>query len=264
MKVFFLKRGLFILKKIKENCNMVSLDRMIESNQSDQEWHCLRSGPWGIGIGSSDAGTICGLNELKTPLQFYWKKIVTICPEMNILFKQEETEKDKKNFDHGHKWEDYIAKHYSEITGNNIGPGNYWPHPKYPEVYGASPDRLIYNKSGKLVRVLEIKAPTKELYSEPKSEHIAQMMFQMWIVGTEEADYAVGFVSPDSSPDTETFKNFMIYTVKRSEEYISWMKRRLFYMTKCLYQRTPPDPMVYSLCDVPNVDFKKKYRVCTK
>ena len=136
--------------------------------QNTQEWMGLRRGNYGVRIGGSEAGKACHIDKNQNPHEFYLTILLPSKPKESAATK------------HGHRCEDMIAERYVAITGNKIKDGNYWICKEFPDLYGASPDRKVYNDEDQFIGILEIKAPHGPMYTEPKPEHIAQMMLQVF------------------------------------------------------------------------------------
>ncbi len=148
----------------------------ITVEQNTDEWMGLRRGPYGIRIGGSEAGKACGLDKDRSPHTFYLKIIAEL---KNVDLKDDSDSGESPATEHGHRCEDLVAEQYAKITGYNLKDANYWISNEFPVLYGASPDRKVYDGEGEFVGLLEIKAPYGPAYKEPKAEHITQMMFQV-------------------------------------------------------------------------------------
>lgn len=128
----------------------------------------------------------------------------------------------------GHEQEEVAAELYSQETGAECSKVGFIEVGRY---FGVSPDRVIFNKKGKIIKAVEIKCPQDtnfvkyildilekgEMGINP--EHYAQMQAQMYAMNTKETDYVV--YNPH-------FKKELFYiNVKRSDEFISIFKTKL-------------------------------------
>jgi hypothetical protein len=252
-----------------------------------------RRGELEIRIGGSEAPYACNIPYEIGPspdcvaLSFYWTCICRMDPSVIMHEEEADSEDFIKATKHGHRCEPIIAdKIYIVIMKilfkyNDddwvLKDGNYFLHPDLPELYGSSPDRQIW-ANPKLVdennrniikqnidlcelvfiAVLEIKACWGEMYDKPKNQHICQMHKQMLETGKKFAHYCACKMDHDD-PENDSNPEVMIALVHYSQAYVDWMMPRLFYMSKCLMKRTPPDPLVYSI-PPPEVEYKYIYR----
>ena len=140
----------------------------------------------------------------------------------------------------------------------------YWQHIEFSFFYGVSPDReiwempplerpiiwnnmwlphLLFDQQKKiqprLIGLLEIKSPWGAIYREPKEEHIAQCMMQMWIIRRTNpylryCDYFVGKLDSKTPQDVSLAK-FLLVRFYYTKKYIRWMKKRLYHFSSCLW-----------------------------
>ena len=116
-----------------------------------QEWlHARNDTPV---IGSSDAGTIMGLNPYMTPYQ-YWrvKKMETL---------ETAAEEDNDSMIRGRFKEDAIARMFEQVTGEKIVKRSeqieVYRNDKYPPYMQAAPDREVFAAGRSTRYILECK-----------------------------------------------------------------------------------------------------------
>lgn len=80
------------------------------AGMSNKEWLTLRK----IGIGGSDAGSICGLNPFGSPMKVYYDKTSSEVEEL-----------DNEAVRQGHDLEDYVAQRFMEATGLKVRRSNF-------------------------------------------------------------------------------------------------------------------------------------------
>ncbi len=194
-------------------------------------------------VGGSDVGAICGVSSSLYPFMVYDK----IMKQMDgTLDGDGDGEPDACT--HGHRCEPIIADLYVAITGNTVEEPNYWQHrdPRMAILYGCSPDRKVF-VHGIFEGLLEIKAPYHKMYEHVKPEHMAQMQYQMWIVGKPWCDYVAMKLDHDD-PEKDKCPQILMTRVFYNQAYIeTWMKPRLFYFSQCLMTRTRPPMELYRI-----------------
>lgn len=238
----------------------MSVGREIVVDQNTEAWKALREGrdddnlfPM-LCFGASAAYKVCWLDPNDSAVSFFWEiheRWDSTIRSTNSLLAPPDKD---RNTNHGHATEPFIISDYqlavADTDGLRVVDGNMWVLEEFKWFYRVSPDGKVVDSEGNMVRILECKAPTSEMYSEPKDAHICQMHMQMWATGMTECDYAVGFapVKPDDvllDMWTPEFSEFKVWRIKRSEDYIRWMKQRFFYFTICLLDDVEPDPAMY-------------------
>lgn len=219
-----------------------------EVEQNTPEWEKYRKGPYDLMMGASSAGTMCGVSAnvdlfggSSCPLPFSLYD--------HTIFPLTEEEENPPACVHGHQCEPYAGLIYDKlVVGVTRKPGNHFTHPNeyLAPFLGCSPDGQIFDESGNnRLGLLEIKCPYHVMYDKPKPEHLAQMMFQMWITGqTTWCDYlAVKYDKhlPENGP-----KEIMLKRVYYSEDYVErLLKPRVYYFIKCLLTKTRPPKDLY-------------------
>lgn len=214
----------------------------IKVEQNTPKWKRHRKGPYDLRSGASSAAVICGVSENALLFSFY--------DHMTSPEAEDEEEEDPPACAHGHSCESYAADGIYDklVAGVTRKPGNYFTHPnRYLAPFlGCSPDGQIFDESGEnRLGLLEIKCPYHRMYDRPKPEHVAQIMFQMWITGqTTWCDYLA--VKYDQHQPENGARQVMLKRVYYSEEYVEeFLKPRVYYFLKCLLTRTRPPKNLY-------------------
>lgn len=130
--------------------------------------------------------------------------------------------------DWGHEQEDIAAELYSQETGAECSKVGFI---EVNEYFGVSPDRVILDKKGKIIKGIEIKCPQDTNFIKYivdylekgdagiNPEHYAQMQAQMYAMNTKETDYVL------YNPHFE--KELFYINVKRSDEFINKFEENL-------------------------------------
>lgn len=128
------------------NCNVLST---VSQEENEEQWLANRS----LGVGGSDIGTICGVNNYSTARLLYFKK--TGQYEDSDAFKFSETSLERMGW--GHKLEPIVADEYMARTGNRIVicPATL-QHKDFPWRL-ANVDRIIVDENEKPIGILEVK-----------------------------------------------------------------------------------------------------------
>jgi len=245
---------------------LASYSMEIKVDNNPQEWKNPKLGDLNLRIGGADVGVVCGIGypkeETCNPNSVYLKKRAKI--EGKDISSHE---KDPRT-EHGDRCEPIIAQTYAAITGNRVTNANYWLSKEYPDLYGAKPDRKVYRKNNSnnaeegegeegeevyndddFIGLLEIKAPYVKMYTEPKPEHIAQMMYEMWIIGKPWCDYCAQLIRHEDSKEEEGdfVGEIMLKRVHYNEKYVAWMLERLLYMSECIMKESNPNLTFYNV-----------------
>ncbi|MEG0431024.1 MAG: YqaJ viral recombinase family protein [Anaerovoracaceae bacterium] len=123
------------------------------TNMTEEEWLESRK----KGIGGSDAGTICGLNKYKSPVELWLEKRSEI-----------ESEKAGESAYWGHMLEPVVAAEFSRQTGLEVAEHPYiLQHPEYPFML-ANVDRIIVGEN----KLLECKTASVYLKSKWEGDNI--------------------------------------------------------------------------------------------
>ena len=156
--------------------------------QTHEEWLQHRGG----GIGSSEVGTILGLNPYETPYQLWRrKKGLDLAKENTFAMKA------------GHFLEDGVARFFEDSTGYSVDhstSGDWIAYDNEKPFMRVSPDRLYRNGSGELC-IVECKTTQKQI--DPNDIPLywfAQLQYQMgvmrigegaiaWLIGGREFGY---------------------------------------------------------------------------
>jgi len=198
-------------------------------------------GKYGIMIGSTLASAICGLDDHMTALMV-WNKIMRKFDPTIISLEVPQSEYSQKATEHGVRCEPIAANFFQMIFPEfDMKPGGYWLNKDFPELYVDCPDRLLYDKQGKLVGILEIKCPYGKLYSEIPPKYLLQCQYHLQNVPEAEFCYffAVKFDHDDPENDIDP-KPFLI-KMSRSKPYAKWMWPRLRLFSKYLMDKEEPN-----------------------
>lgn len=148
-----------------------------------QEWLAYRTG----GIGSSEVGTILGVNPYETPYQLWRRKMGMDAPK-------EETFAMKA----GHYLEDAVASFYQDSTGADIikaSAGDWLIVNKDKPFMRVSPDRTYWaageKKSASNKRILECKTTQKQIDEDDlPAQWICQLIYQLGVAELEQGALA--------------------------------------------------------------------------
>ncbi len=203
-----------------------------------------KRGEEGMRTGGHESGGICGVDPTTKPDIIYIHIASQIDPSIQDLFEPPSAygEAAKK---YGQRNEPLLAVAYAELTGLTVRDGNYWKHPKLPELFGVAPDRKVYNSNNEFIGILEIKAAYGTMYTEPKPNHITQMMMELWIIRYTHpqitwCDYFVQ-KRDEEEPEKTVNPETLYCRVHHSAAYEKWMTPRLFYFAMCLMNRVRPN-----------------------
>lgn len=161
--------------------------------QDRREWLKQR----GFGIGSSEVGTILGLNPWDTPYQLWRRKMGMDAPkEENFAMRA------------GHYLEDAVSKFYADATGKEIikaSAGDWLIVNNEREYLRVSPDRTFWipgrTKSDKNKGILECKTTQMKIEKDNVPMHwYSQLQYQLgvaeleqgalaWLIAGREFDY---------------------------------------------------------------------------
>ena len=166
-------------------------------NLDKKEWLQYRK----QGIGGSDAGAVCGLNPYRTAMQVYQDKTSEDIEEI-----------DNEALCQGRKFEDYVARRFTEATGKKVRRANaMFYHEKYPFML-ADVDRMVVGENAGL----ECKIASPYMTDKwedgkiPLSYQI-QCLHYMAVCGAEAWYIAVLIYG----------KEFKYYRIERDEEMIA-------------------------------------------
>lgn len=154
------------------------------------DWECYRNSQFWLG--SSNIGTILGLNEHQTPLML-WQSVKGATAA--------ETPETTRRLHRGHFMENSIAEWFAAESGLSIvkksAEISVYTNEKYPDYMQVAPDREIFASSVGTQRraVLEIKDTARHInFDDPKglpAEWFAQVQFQMAIMERDCAYLAI-------------------------------------------------------------------------
>lgn len=219
--------------------------------QNTREWFSMRRGPKGLRLGGSEAGAAIGMVlDDRPPVALYDMLVMKMDKEWITDDDPTDADEDSDRCAHGHRCEPLIADMYSHYRGVKLAEGGYYSHPDpdLANLYGASPDRrvLVTGSNGTVSHLLEIKAPYDRMYKAPKQEHLAQCLYQLWVSGLPFCDYLAVFLDKKEPEKTIPSKTqVLLVRVYLTQEYVDWLKGRLFYFSMCLMKRTRPPMELY-------------------
>jgi putative phage-type endonuclease len=178
------------------------------------------------GIGGSDAGTVLGLNQYKTPLALYLEKRGEMEPD---------DLSDNEAVHFGNVLEDVVADEYMRRTGFKVRRNNATlTHPKHPFML-ANLDRVVTGQR----KVLEIKTASGRVahqWGEPGTDevpehYLIQVAHYMAVTGYDSADLAVLFDG----------REFRVYHIKRDPELEQMLIEREAEFWQRVREGNPPE-----------------------
>lgn len=129
-------------------------------------------------IGSSDIGTICGLNPYMSPLELWAEKTGKVDPRPENLAMWL-----------GSQLELVVARLHTRETGEHVvQPFSMWAHAEH-DWCTASPDAFIVNGAGGATKLLEIKTAGERAFEKWGGElplsYLMQVQWQLGVCGME-------------------------------------------------------------------------------
>lgn len=204
----------------------------IEADQNDPYWEkVLRPGPKGIRVNASEAAVAVGVDRRKLPASLY-DHIQAGRPD----YGEWEDEINYRKL--GHAGEPAVCEYYAGLTSYELKKGHYWTHYEFPDYYGCSPDRRVF-QGGKMIGIMEAKTFWNKLPESIPVEHLCQVMFQLWVTRAPWCDY-VGLLMNKDDPTQLVSGNVLVFRVYPDQEYINWMEPRLFRFSRCLEDKIRP------------------------
>lgn len=201
------------------------------------------------GIGGSDAGTICGLNKYKSPLQLYYEKISNGDEQIE--------QPDNEYMYWGRNTEDMVAKEFANQTGKTVKRTNFmYISANYPYLL-ADVDRLIYDSpdlNAKPTAILECKT-TSEYNSdewrddEIPASYIMQVQHYLYVLDMDQA-YIAALIGGH---------HFIYKPIPRDDDLIHYMLQKELKFWDNVTTHTPPE---VSAIDTQLLD--RKYPSATK
>lgn len=162
------------------NCDVLST---VSQEEDEAQWLANRS----LGIGGSDIGTICGVNQYSTARLLYFKK--TGQHEDSESFKFSDSSIERMGW--GHKLEPIVADEYMARTGKKvvICPATL-RHKVYPWRI-ANVDRIIVDENEKPIGILEVKTANSRLLKDWEEGDIpVSYIYQLqWYLDIVDLDY---------------------------------------------------------------------------
>lgn len=162
------------------NCEVLST---VSQEENEEQWLKNRS----LGIGGSDIGTICGVNNYSTARLLYFKK--TGQHEESKAFEFNEASIERMSW--GHKLEPIVADEYQARTGNKIVicPATL-KHKDYPWRL-ANVDRIIVDENEKAIGILEVKTTNSRMLKDWENGEIpVSYIYQLqWYLDILDLDF---------------------------------------------------------------------------
>lgn len=159
----------------KLDCRLLST---VSQDENEQQWLLNRT----RGIGGSDIGTVCDVNNFST------KRILYLVKTGQYDEPLEESSAAKERMYFGHLLEPIVANEYARRTGKEIyNPKSTFMHKEYDWCL-ANPDRFILDENGYPIGILECKTSSEFMNSEwydgdvPIS-YIYQVLWYMFVTG---------------------------------------------------------------------------------
>lgn len=186
-----------------------------------EEWLDLRKG----GIGSSEVGSILGVNPYKTPYAYWLEKTGQVPPpEENMAMRL------------GHLMEGVVAQLYEDATGNKVDKsteGDWLARSDFREYTCASPDRICVTPDGGRV-LLECKT-TRLNVSEDDYPKSWFCQVQYLLACTEMDEGAIAWLKGGSE--------FGMRRVRRDPKFQDFMFKRLdAFWENCMKMGIAPAP----------------------
>lgn len=162
------------------NCDVLST---VSKEEDEEQWLKNRM----LGIGGSDIGTICGVNNYSTARLLYFKKTKQYEESKTNNFS--DISKERMHF--GNKLEPLVADEYMARTGKKvvICPATL-RHKKYPWRL-ANVDRIIVDENGVPIGILEIKTTDARMMKNWEDGEIPiSYIYQLqWYLDILDMDY---------------------------------------------------------------------------
>lgn len=102
-------------------------------------------------------------------------------------------------------------------------------------VLGASPDRVVRDSSGAIVRLIEVKCSVSKERTEPQESHLLQMLLQSVCMGVRTVDYVCW--APCQVADGYYYLNVGRYTFP--EKLPGFVEEKIREYANCLVKGTP-------------------------
>lgn len=170
--------------KFFDNCEVLST---VSKEEDEEQWLKNRS----LGIGGSDIGTICGVNNYATARMLYFKK--TGQHESNPAFNFSDVAKERMHF--GNKLEPLVADEYMARTGNRVVICPATLRDKKHPWKLANVDRIIVDEDGVPTGILEVKTTDSRMMKswedgEIPMSYIYQLQWYLSILNLNHGAFA--------------------------------------------------------------------------
>jgi len=155
-----------------------------------------------------------------------------------IVIKQRKDSFTSKAMEHGLEYEDEARKTYQLIKNINVHEVGI-VYKDDMKIFGCSPDGLVKNEDGEFYKGIEIKCPNTDNHLKYffnrdlldfEKKYYAQVQYSMYITGFDEWD----FISYDPRMDKN---NIIITTIKRDEEYMAIIEKKLQSVSDFIFDR---------------------------
>jgi hypothetical protein len=197
-------------------------------------------GKYGIMIGSTLASAVCGLDDNMTALMV-WNRIMRKFDPTILSLEVPQSEYSQKATEHGVRCEPIAADFFQKIFPEyDVRPGGYHLNRDFPELYVDRPDRLLYDKQGNLVGLLEIKCPYGKLYSEIPAKYLFQCQYHLQHVPQAQFCYFFAVKLDPNDPENDVDPKPFLVKMSRSEAYGKWMWPRLRLFSMYLMDKEEP------------------------
>lgn len=162
--------------KYLPNCKVYST---VLQQEDEEAWKAART----RGIGGSDVGSICGVNEYSSPRLVYLKKTGQYLEGDN-----EFSDASKERMHFGHLLEPIVADEFSRRAGKAVVASPATVHHKDVTWAIANVDRFIVDKDGVPVGILECKTAGERLNDiwlegNIPTSYMYQLLWYMWVTG---------------------------------------------------------------------------------
>ena len=220
---------------------------IIIDQENNKEAHLRgRKGVLGISLGSSDIATVVGAGYAN-PVDFYNSLIYP------FLFNPSSGNIATK---HGTITEPLVSYLYELYSGRKVFPGNMWRistpwisklHPDCPayefELQSCSPDSLIYfqNSSSKTIfdieYTAEFKSPYYKMYDNVPIHYLFQVMWQIYTLNIEFAD----FFAVKLSHDISEIESILWVRIWRNNDILKLILEKVSLFQHCCYNYKQPN-----------------------
>ena len=211
----------------------------------DEKGKKKEGGEYGIIIGSGLASAICGVDKDLTAMMV-WNRILRRFDPTIPNLEPPPSEFSQLATEHGIRCEPLAAEYFKKLMPQfELKPGGYWLHEEFPELYVDCPDRLLYDKEGNLVGLLEIKCPYGKLYTDIPPKYLCQCQYHLDVVKKAAKQvikqalkcYFLAVKYDEKDPEKTKNPQYMLIEMERSKDYKKWMWPKLRLFSNCLMDK---------------------------